>query len=838
MIYKGYFADIDGVQYTVELTTPQGGNEIYEITMADTPVTISTESSGLFAPIKSRSCTLNILVDGLLFDLYSTDPQSVTVLIYKSINNDIIFKGYVTPMNYGQNWTTYDVLTVECVDLLSSLKYMKYEMFGSYKRYLSADVLISHILSHVADEPQNWFEWEWPQYGLIGMNKHDFSTTADFLHSIKFNEANFYDDDDEHTPWTFYEVLEEVCKFLNVSAVSYKDKVAFIDYHYVAAQNYGTYATYAYDLDLNRRTVGHSKNATLNGGYVAGMSELATDDYYNTLIINTNRYDIGDICDDLFDHTSYHKSITREKNFGSALQIWTKTEESGWWIWAETNVTKKYIYKTYCYLDSTKCGWRHHWYSPMTLQEVETYYDFDTHEWQTQASHHDSSYINTPENMFINTLGATLLHYTTLDDIKNKPVSLDWNDVVMFQCAHPTMLTPSVSKNGTFTFNDMFNGNLEKIALSYDNDYELCFSPATGTSWIVIDAKLWMQENHNSEYDPYQYNEVNGDNNIISPINTDLRKTTMFPIEDVTDWKPYPLSTANMKMPWMTYYGTGYEMLKMKLQIGDKYWDGTQWTTTDSTFYISFYSNFPIDMDYNGQNYTESDSCVMLDWMSAISNTDYEDKVGKPGYAIPITRNDSVCGRVHIDIYIPRMWPHNVNLGYSDTFQWHMFSPIIFMKDFKVDYVYTDNNEWYIQENKTNKDIKYERQVNNAYRYENSETLKINSIQRDVPIAKSFPICSFTANGQNRLEYVTTIHDGLLGDDEIQEMNLIERKLTHYGHPTKTYNCHRMGWQDPWKRLQLSDAADLEGIFMIDSQSWDIRMHNNTVKLIEFSNNG
>jgi len=38
-----------------------------------------------------------------------------------------------------------------------------------------------------------------------------------------------------------------------------------------------------------------------------------------------------------------------------------------------------------------------------------------------------------------------------------------------------------------------------------------------------------------------------------------------------------------------TDYNKGWPMLRAKLQIGDYYWNGSDWTTTDTTFWINYH---------------------------------------------------------------------------------------------------------------------------------------------------------------------------------------------------------------------------------------------------------
>lgn len=904
MHYSAYFTDIEGREYTVEIMTEEGGGSEYELTLGGSPVIISCESSGLYTPIKTRSCTIDIVSDGGLFDLYTTDPQGVKVVVYNGrpdTYQNIIFKGYATPMQYGQDWTTLDNLSLECVDMISTLKEIPYVPWhGTYKCYIDAERLISHCIARaVGEENYFTFRWEWPQEGCIGANGYMLHNTKELLRSVKFNEANFFDDDDEKTPWTYYQVLEEVCKYFNVSCVPYEDRIIFIDYDYVHSDN-ATYRTWLYTLDredLSEITqVTRGKQQKWLGDYAGGTAQVATDDYYNVISVAANRYDIDKIIDDLYDHKNSHISINKEVNkylmnqhppqqpeFGSGLQPFTVMEVNGWWLWASEDVaTKRYAYKTYCRLDPLKTGWTQHWYHPDGLTEItpaqniqglERYYDQYVYDLQAQNPGTQLDYNHTPENKWINSIGATFVRYAALEDMKHKPVSLDWKTAVMFQCAHPCMRTPSVqgvelpqgqTAWGKFMMYDMWDGTLEKIALSYDNDYEMCFSPHQGTSWLVVNAKLWYQQNHSNTEDnagntpiPRHYN---GDNEqSIRPVDLKQRIQMMMPLEDLTDWKGYPFLYYHngiaaewyCRKSFTSAFGYGWTLLKLRLRIGDKYWDGTQWTTTDSTFFVRFYKEFEgreYDTGQAGVKDKVYDAFQMLDWMEMISTTDYEDKVGKQGYCIPIEAADNVSGLVHLDIYMPRMLPKEplIEQYKSDIFSWYEISPIVYMKDFSVDYIYTDETEWYLDEETDTKDIKYVNDPNEAkeeWEYKKNITMKINTWQENRPIAKSYPIINFTGDGTlgnpanvERLEYIDTMYEPFVEGIQYtkQEESIISRQLAHYNTPRKMYSANRHNWVKPWAKIHLGDASELsDPEFVVDTQEFDVRYMNNRVTLIE-----
>lgn len=881
MLYTTTFRDIHNTNFKVEIDT--GGSGTSQITLCDPPVIITTESEGIFSPIKSRSCSINILTEGAMLDLYAVRPHDVHVIIRDLNRGKQIFKGYATPMKYGQDWTSKDTLTLECVDYISSLKSIKYQQQDpTCKRYISIYNLLCYLCSEALPQDTAHYKFYWPATKYSGANGYSWTDginkpprAIQFLQNIKLNEANFFDDDDEQTAWTDYEVLEEICKYLHVSAVPFEDALYFIDYQYVAEAptNNNWNATY-HEIDNIDGYIGNLniyKKDTIEGpdqsdedrDYAAGTAQIEMDDLYNYISLNTNRYDLDEICSDVNEEKN-HISITKEKNFGSAQQVWTHTEESGWWIWSNTTTHKWWIFKTYCRMDP-KSLWTHKYYKPATLAQMSNtngqgYFD---------GTGSGTTYANTQfkvsaENKYINTIGASMLHYATMDQQSKKPTKLDWTDVIMFNCFHDTI--QYYQSAGFIKLKDLLDDNsiFEKPVLEYTSDYELNYSPQTGKSWINLKGSLWFQRNESN------------DDYTLTVTNYKTHKQNMAPIEDVTDIdpfvqevEPYGAGPAGI-FPIMTksdgqtyYYNYGWPLMKFRLQIGDKYWSGSQWTTTPCDFYVNFQSQWEDDdKQYAGQR--------CLTWMDMVSNTDYEDKVGTEGYCIPIEKADAVSGQLKLTLYTPRTVPakiwtttsgtyyfkdandfykayaypatavtNNQNQHVSLPITWFMTGPVVFMKDFAVNYIYTSDKEWFLDQEKNTDDVKYSNVVTENYKYEKNNTLKIQSWQKDRPIAKSFPIIDFTQGTTKHTEYVDEIQDLYniysLAPADLQENNIIERELRHYKAPRLIYDANLQYNLSPCTYVTLANTSYLNNrTFIVDRKEYDVKYSNVATKLIEY----
>lgn len=99
--------------------------------------------------------------------------------------------------------------------------------------------------------------------------------------------------------------------------------------------------------------------------------------------------------------------------------------------------------------------------------------------------------------------------------------------------------------------------------------------------------------------------------------------------------------------------------LTAKLKLGNKYWNGTVWTTTDTTFKILF---------------DDSDTSHFIGkWTEIKDNLNPLNGVNASGYGIPITETDNLSGTPEFTLYTPK----SVDTSYRTDSVW--------LKDLKIE---------------------------------------------------------------------------------------------------------------------------------------------------------
>ena len=418
------------------------------------------------------------------------------------------------------------------------------------------------------------------------------------------------------------------------------------------------------------------------------------------------------------------------------------------------------------------------------------------------------------------------------ESTKEMPYSAKWNNMLSFftqgYWLHKYYKEDNVGALSedlqhqweTFIYEQRLGGY--KPVLIYNSPKYVNYSPAESdkTSYLCFTGNLLYQRECN--YDKVHYNvwTINEDTNYCDGINTPL-----------TEFGCSGTDNAYSRRKGDADYNKGWNMLKLKLSIGNKYWNGSQWTTTESTCFIP----------YHKDNVVTDDECLIwTGWNKPVTNHNYTYKVNKDAFVIPINKEDNLQGYLHLEVYMPKI-PWNNQLYRENNYlriNYNNIPPVIFMKDFGLTLCSTDNSEkWYdvFEDDEEDDDIIYSNPIdsNNVTDMDDLE-LKINTYNSQKPIAKSYIIEPSIVDGkvvEDSFKYHTAgFYDNLIGNYKRQEMNLVDKYYNHYSEPKKIYNCVVHGYRAPYKCVQ---CTAISGKYIVDEQSYDLKADVNELKLVE-----
>ena len=815
MKYEGRFRTLKDEMIQVVIITNNDASQEEEIFFADeSPVMISQSSDGIFSPIKSRSCTIKLVTKDVYFDIYSGSSHGTSVAVNNLTNSECLFYGYVTPCQYNQPYLYNNEIEIEAVDAISTLQDFKY----SYLNGKESSVAIMDIIKKLIDIA-GYSGKIYMQYNANKMRAALNYTPTQFEY---INDDIFFEDDGEASDC--YAVLEEICNFYGISCVPYGNDVFFLDYQVIA---------YVEDDNLLYTDLKSLVNSTFyitdsitKEDYAGDDQNLEMDEVYNKINIKADVAEVKD--DDL--------GVNPEDDAKSSTYYDTRIdagERSDGKKWAIASRYFEYIQGTYANDNSDN------WQTPINCNIIADSVGYKL------AGRFDKTYpsISLARMAFPYGNGAgtfnTIVGQCCLptqqfgyESTKEMPYSAKWNNMLSFftqgYWLHKYYKEDNVGALSedlqhqweTFIYEQRLGGY--KPVLIYNSPKYVNYSPAESdkTSYLCFTGNLLYQRECN--YDKVHYNvwTINEDTNYCDGINTPL-----------TEFGCSGTDNAYSRRKGDADYNKGWNMLKLKLSIGNKYWNGSQWTTTESTCFIP----------YHKDNVVTDDECLIwTGWNKPVTNHNYTYKVNKDAFVIPINKEDNLQGYLHLEVYMPKI-PWNNQLYRENNYlriNYNNIPPVIFMKDFGLTLCSTDNSEkWYdvFEDDEEDDDIIYSNPIdsNNVTDMDDLE-LKINTYNSQKPIAKSYIIEPSIVDGkvvEDSFKYHTAgFYDNLIGNYKRQEMNLVDKYYNHYSEPKKIYNCVVHGYRAPYKCVQ---CTAISGKYIVDEQSYDLKADVNELKLVE-----
>ena len=307
MIYEGKFADIEGTVHTVRLFTGwspsynANNDTVVPITLGETPV-VTTMDSGddtIYKPMKGTGATIQIVTEGYLFDIYSPTAQGTKVMV-TGLSNIVEWVGFVTPNLYDMGYQAIQTIEIECIDGLSTLQYIKYTPIDETKAVHSFREIVNHILAQCNCYNRFYVS---DNTGIPGVNDY-------LLDNLYISECNFFDSKsdekktDADVAWTCQEVLEQLAQFIGCSAIAYGTTVYFVDYDAVKADNGAPrWLNYTIGSDADPHAVATSLPPIVieKGLHYEGNAKLSIGDVFNKITVKCKLNDYDDVLPDFFD---------------------------------------------------------------------------------------------------------------------------------------------------------------------------------------------------------------------------------------------------------------------------------------------------------------------------------------------------------------------------------------------------------------------------------------------------------------------------------------------------------------------------------------------------------
>jgi len=828
MIYQGKFADAAGEPHTVRIYTGwspsynAANDTITEITLGETPF-VTTMDSGddtIYKPMKGTGATIQVVTEDYLFDIYSPTAQGTKVELRNGANF-IEWTGFATPNLYDMDYQAIQTIDIECIDGLSTLQYIKYTPVGESKAVRSFREIVDHILEQCHC------------YGNFHVNVNGGvpGTSGSIMDNLFVSENNFFErksdekKSDTDTAWTCQEVLEQIAQFLGCSVMTYFTAVYFVDYDAVKAGN-GTLHWFTYTIGSSAAptstTTQRAPIAIAKGSHYEGDAKLSLGDVFNKITVKCNLNDYDDVLPDIFDGaanitkedpnmecpktSNYNIGDDRGKIYGDVIE-----SEVGNSI-GDTNTKMLVFVDINGYRDNSST--------------------FESPTWMSGVFVKYMSKANV-------TCHKYLYNGSTWDDVTNNYDTICYSDTLAlsgaFMIRSEILWMRKVNDIGIYTDYAKEYDDVVKFIkkLTDEKDVDLS-SRLNMDDYILLINPLANQPNyanapteHMLDTTAYPYVETEledttalyGGENAYYIISGSVlwdgaTKNSNYPIDSSNEKIDIDSGRKNISQP-MAY-------LRCKLQHGDKWWNGEEWTTTESIFKLYFVKENTDELRADAMMFKELGIVNTVTWDMGLSET---------GYAIPVS--GVLTGTPKLTILNP------MDFSGSSPYK----ARLLALKNFKIKAIIGDPSYSVDMDSYT----EYTNIINPDYVSEAQEVeFKVCTWDNKKPNYSSVATMlngayayvdrlsnsALTTDAQSVTYYHGTtgeVSDGKLRAEEWMVLRLTKQ----YSNPAKVWNVSIKSTMFMVTPFNLFTSATLGCSFIADKLEFDVKRRKVDIKLVE-----
>lgn len=345
----GFFRSLSNQLYKVVVITNWRSKEIKqgeELQLLSSPFSIEMQSdeSTIYKPYKCSTATVrfsqkvydssfnNSLGNNVLVKLLKEKPRrSNKKEDYESDKQNYITEwvGFAVPNSYNQSYSNEtDDFELECQDALSTLQYVR------YKRNFAQHNSIQHYLFSAIQQLEVFTDIYWPDSTKAIKTNVDDSSLGSFkkecsiLEEVYIKELNWFDEDG--VPKNQLEIIEQICQYLGLSCIPYKEAIYFIDYD----QNRDTNLYQWYKLS-NWMKQGGVLDATkphyiLKDQVSSNDCQLSVLGQYNKVSVTAKHYPISKAKNQKFEEMNLEpaKAYGVKGQYGASMQNISDGEDS------------------------------------------------------------------------------------------------------------------------------------------------------------------------------------------------------------------------------------------------------------------------------------------------------------------------------------------------------------------------------------------------------------------------------------------------------------------------------------------------------------------------------
>ena len=770
--YKGTFWGLEEKKYEVRLIGNSGSSDYTEILLSDNGpfvVTYNTNNTP-FEPVRTSVATINVVHNEYLEDILSAKAHGTKVELAEVTNNANVIKwtGYLTPKIYDAGYEhCYETFQLDAADCVSSLQYFDYEPMNGM-----GIVSFKDILAQVCNRCENLEGYYWTRSKKIG-------TTVVLPEHLFISEHNFFSSDIQE-PWKLSQVVEEICRYLGYTCLQWGNRMYFIDYQYLTDHD-------ALEVSFHPKSSSYTSGSgmTLDSAFTVTADEyrlngatISFEPVVNKCVVKANLYTVDEFLPGIFDD-----GYLRNRNGNATGDTDYGPDSDGFY-------------------NSINCD---------TLASTPGYpsggvflgfgQDLD---WETDEE------------------GKRDMDYTVRYRLYDHKY---WESVYSTLSGSPASPSASAQKNTGITM-DYRGGtivDLGTVQNPYLNTGQQLIVPSKMdyTRYLCI-CELYGRNPNNARgqvvfrlKDNFQGEIVPIDNCFIVINFTMLLEKYMIRNYINPNWTDkgirYNLFAAG------SYEGNKIHSPNFRFKIGDKYWNGSAWTTTNSTFEVEAeWDKKQSILKHDDENFWNTD-------LSVLNNVSWEDELNCEGYKIPLSGVD-ISQPVTFEIINPNPAVGGRN---GNNYFHYEFNAYCWVKDLSIDFVKKGF------EGKTENDLTYENVVDSGSVHQMSDiTVKITT---DTPMAQaSYSTVAYKLSNNATLQPLSAITEpSISGVAQKPELNIVEKHVLQYNTPTSKISLTLSDSIAPFRKLYSVDVEDQTQGFVQLGTEIDYHESRQTITAVE-----
>lgn len=783
---------------------------------ADSPFVVSYDSdTNVFSPMRISTATVNVVASDYLLQIFSPCAQGTPITLSEILDEDneiLRWKGYLKPNLSNMGYSScIDYVTLEASDCLASLQYLDFSPAEENLRVVSFDSLLSRATELAGLDHYYWSD-----------NKSDGEGRLTPF-ELMMSEKNFWTTDTDD-PWRWDEVISEMCKYLGCTAIQWGNGLYILDYgQYMTTDS----QTLIMNGIFSHPNVISGVQQIDEKSYRGNGNNLSMDNVYNKIIVKDNFMTIDEFIPELF-NDSYLKN--RAGDFWKATRVTPLSGKRAYVNHAgyggnEKVSDSKYEYYTrefdndyyqslYPFGGSSTTDTS----AKVSCSMISSNFDNDSvvvlevvnndtveHrvsiyldvKWSINNQDHPEQWFayGANENIPVHPNDRQIIevHAESSRSTDDDDISMDYE--LKYRVDGGALIdyfnanTSNRDNTVTSLIIDLayMERDTDKNAYNYEVPNAISFErylllkqceKPEGYLDPRFSGGIWnplSPSNYENYFRPVMQLKENYSNPLI------ISKNAYLAIDANALWERYAVNYINPEwttktswdssvIGWMNRTDTVGIMapaLFFKLRIGNKYWNGSSWTTTDSSFYVNLSTDTEKDGDVDFKKMYNSEHHVL-------NNISWTEWTSGKGYKIPLNESFDY-NDIDFKILLPLKIQYVETKAKNDG-----INGCVWVKDFSIKLVTKDEDNYPLA------DVEYSNVLNDCSINEYPDiTLKYTTYPGNGKQA-------YSNVGVRKNREITLLEK--MKDDNVTdtlrtpEENLLERYYNQYNSPTLTEN--------------------------------------------------